>query len=54
MIIANVFQDEVVFSGEGLRMILLNRPKALNALNQNMAELIIDHMKVGGLSNCVS
>ena len=27
-------------------MIQLNRPKALNALNQNMAELITKHMQV--------
>ena len=33
-------------------MIQLNRPKALNALNQNMAELITKHMKVG-LKVCV-
>ena len=41
------FKDEVLFSGEGLRVITLNRPKALNALNQNMAELITGHMQVG-------
>ena len=43
-------QDEVVYStdsGGGVASLLLNRPRALNALNINMIRLMTQGLKVG-------
>ena len=56
-----LIQEEVLFTTVGerekggcYRLITLNRPKALNALNYNMIKLITADMKVGvwGVSAC--